>query len=256
MFHLPMLWRRHLKLHPTGRQRLVFSDEGFDAIYAITDIHGCAGELADAHARILEDASAVRGSKLIVYLGDYVDRGPASRKVLDMLAAPPLAGFERVTLSGNHDDEFARMARKPSMIGDWIDFAGTATLASYGIDVEHVTRMTGTRGLQKLAADLIPEAHIAMIDAMPVSLQIGQLLFVHAGIRPGVDMAKQTDMDMMWIREPFLSEGPGLPLFVIHGHTPVLEPTYGPQRIAIDTAACSTGHLTVLKIADANLSFV
>lgn len=256
MFHFPMRWRRIISPQSIGRQRLLWSGNDFEAIYAISDIHGCADELADAQRRIVKDARAYLGPKLLVFLGDYVDRGPDSSKVLEMLAAEPPVGFVRVALSGNHDDEFARMVRKPSIIADWLDFAGTETLASYGIDVAHVIKTKGFRGLQGLVAELVPEEHVAMIEKMPVSLQIGKLLFVHAGIKPGVDMSKQTDMDLMWIREPFLSEGPRRPLFVIHGHTPVLQPTFGPQRVAIDTAATATGHLTILKIAEASFNFI
>lgn len=79
-------------------------------------------------------------------------------------------------------------------------------------------------------------------------LRMGRILFVHAGIKPGIDLKRQKDSDLMWIRQPFLDEGPQLPVLVIHGHTPARIPTFGPQRIGIDTAVSATGRLTVLTI--------
>jgi serine/threonine protein phosphatase 1 len=251
-----MLWHRSRTQNANGRSRLTLPDDEFVAIYAISDIHGCCREFAEAERRIYNDGSSINGKKLIVLLGDYIDRGPDSRSVLDRLSSPVAHGYKRIMLAGNHDDEFARMYRQPAMLGEWIDFAGTETLASYGIDVEQTVRQTGLRGLHRLVNEKVDEQHIALIESFPVCLQIGKLLFVHAGVRPGVDLKRQTDTDLMWIREPFLSEGPELPIFVIHGHTPVIEPTFGRQRLAIDTAAAATGALSILKIANGEIIFL
>jgi len=256
MFHFSKLWHRPRKPSANGRQRLIWPDDEFAAIYAMSDIHGCCDAFVEAERRVYLDGGAVRGRKLIVLLGDYVDRGPDSQGVLQRLSAPVADGFSRVTLAGNHDDEFARMYRSETMLSDWLDFAGIETLTSYGIGVEETLRSVGLRGLHNLITERVDQRHVELIDDLPVSLQIGRLFFVHAGLQPGVDLRRQTDTDMMWIREPFLTEGPGLPIFVVHGHTPVLKPTFGRGRVAIDTAAAATGNLSILKIANGELTFI
>ena len=102
----------------------------------------------------------------------------------------------------------------------------------------------------------IPQTHRQLLANLPIYARIGSYIFVHAGLRPGLPLEAQTDEDMLWIREPFLSQGAGLDLLVIHGHTPVTEPETGPQRVGIDTGAFTTGRLTVLKIVESGLSII
>jgi len=220
----------------------------FGAIYAVSDIHGCASAFEAARHLIARDAATYAGRKLVVFLGDYVDRGPASRRVLEMLMRPISNELEEVALCGNHDDQLVRMVRGNLPIENWLEFAGGATLASFGIDEEHTRKKFGLKELYRQVVEMIPEAYIAKLEALPISLQVGDLLFVHAGIRPGVAMDSQTDRDLMWIREPFLQDGPKLPVFVIHGHTPSINVSVGNARLGIDTAAVLTGRLTVLRI--------
>ncbi len=122
---------------------------------------------------------------------------------------------------------------------------------SYGIDIHHLGSRHKGRGanLQDLLTEAVPASHREFLETLPVSLRIGQMIFVHAGIRPGISLEQQTDGDLMWIREPFLKLGPKLPrTFVIHGHTPHPEPDLGPSRVGIDTGAFYTGKLSILKI--------
>ncbi|WP_165225693.1 metallophosphoesterase family protein [Affinirhizobium pseudoryzae] len=219
-------------------------------IYAIGDVHGCLDLLQDAEERILLDMERRQEKGLVVLLGDYVDRGPNSAGVLAHLIAPNALGLRRLALCGNHDDVFSSLLDHPETINDWLAFGGRETLMSYGIDVQQL-QDRGRRGVSELSsiiADAVPERHIDFLKSLPVSLQIGPYLFVHAGIRPGVDVRLQEDRDLMWIREPFLTAGSGLDLTVIHGHTPSPEPSVGPARIGIDTQAYSTGRLTVLRV--------
>ena len=243
---------------PAGRTRLSLGDEAdYAAIYAIGDVHGCQAALLDAEARIVDDAAALEGRKLLVMLGDYIDRGPNSRQVIDHLLAPPPAGFERVALCGNHDDLFYHFLLDPAAHLSWLQLGGRETLFSYGIDAGH--SLERPRGLERLAAltrESVPQRHVDYLRSLPSLLTIGRIVFVHAGIRPGVPLDEQSDEDLLWIREPFLSRGPELPVVVVHGHTPAPQVSHGKGRICIDTAAFATGHLAVLKIANGKVKVI
>lgn len=214
-------------------------------IYAVGDVHGCFDAMLAAEERIRWDIRLAGEPALIVYLGDYVDRGPASAAVLEHLATDRADGLQRITLCGNHDDAFLKFLRDPATNIYWLgpNFGGAATLSSYGIDVEEA--MWGQRAS---LGRMIPTTHADLLADLPILLEAGRYLYVHAGIMPEVPLQEQRDEDLLWIREPFLTEGPGLPLTVVHGHTPVDEPEFGPARIGIDTACFSTGRLTVLKV--------
>lgn len=233
------------------RARLRYEPGQFPVIYAIGDVHGCHAQLLDVHRRIVEDSAGIDGPKLMILLGDYIDRGPGSKGVLDYLCSDAPPGFERIALCGNHDDVFLKFLSDPIANMGWLEFGGHETLYSYGVDANHILRHGG--GVEALAAAaraVVPARHIALLESMPIMVEIGKLLFVHAGIRPSVALDDQLDQDLLWIREPFLSEGPGLPLLVVHGHTADKEPVFGEGRIGIDTGAFATGRLTVLKVAE------
>ncbi|ANL35439.1 metallophosphoesterase domain-containing protein [Rhizobium phaseoli] len=252
MFNYLVPWRQQIPILTGSHQkraRLTFAEGDFAAVYAMSDVHGCYSELVDAHRRIEADAERIQGPKLILLLGDYVDRGPDSSAVLEFLSKPPPPGFQRLALCGNHDAELVKLYRKPTRILEWLGFAGTETLNSYGIDIEHLLQSAaGSDMIARVIHNMIPERHIQFLESLPIMLRMGRVVFVHAGIRPGIDLKKQKDSDLMWIRQPFLDEGPQLPVLVIHGHTPARIPTFGPQRIGIDTAVSATGRLTVLTI--------
>ena len=251
---LRKLFRRASKAVPfvaPPRQRLMRSLSEFSAIYAIGDVHGCYSELLRLEQRIVADAALDPGSKLLVMLGDYIDRGPNSRAVLEHLCRPPPPGFERVALCGNHDDSFWRFLQAPTDNRSWLDFGGKETLYSYGIDASQILRQGGgVEGLAQAANDKMPGAHRDLLETMPIALSVDSLIFVHAGIRPGIPLENQVDSDLMWIREPFLSEGSALASVVIHGHSPSTDATFSKGRIGIDTGAYATGKLTALKIAE------
>lgn len=236
---------------PGGRRKRLSIAEGeYEAIYAIGDVHGRLDLLLDAERKVLED-KAFSGRKLVVMLGDYVDRGPESSGVLTHLASERDAGFDRICLCGNHDAVMAEFCHAPEKHGEWFRFGGRETLRSYGIDPRVLEGENRSPTLvRELLADAIPRAHLDFLAAAPISLEIGSLFFVHAGIQPGIEIRRQSDEDFLWIREPFLTDGPMLPIVVIHGHTPADQVTYGPGRIGIDTGAYSSGRLSVLRIAD------
>lgn len=225
----------------------VFEDT-FATVYAVGDVHGRFDLLLEAEARIEADIGD-NPHALVVYLGDFVDRGRQSSDVLGHLMTPQAPRFTRLCIRGNHDDLFLRFLDAPQSEEGWLDLGGKETLLSYKLDPRTLRESWSDRlRLQELLRGHVPETHQEFLRELPYCARWKSYLFVHAGIQPGVPLQKQEPEDLLWIREPFLSKGPELPVTVVHGHTPAEEITYGPGRIGIDTGAYATGRLTVLKI--------
>ena len=238
---------------PAPRRRIDLATlEPRFAIYAVGDIHGRLDLLLEAEQKIQKDVEfdGDGGNALVVMLGDYIDRGPDSAGVIDHLTKPPPNNLRRITLCGNHESVFCAFLDAPRANLQWLGFGGRQTLLSYGIDAEYFLsdRKRSGEEFQTALIQAVPAAHRTFLETLPVLFRIGNYVFVHAGLRPGIPLEQQIDQDLLWIREPFLSQGAGSPYFVIHGHTPVLEPQTGPRRICIDTGAVTTGRLTVLKL--------
>jgi serine/threonine protein phosphatase 1 len=221
-------------------------------VYAVGDVHGCLDRLVSLHWAVAADLAAnpVRDS-VLVHLGDYIDRGPDSAGVVWLLAgtiAPPVS--RRVDLRGNHEammmmalDEGGRAASQ------WLDNGGEQTLESY-----HVSEPTRIRHKEWRRA--IPPTHIAWLSALDIMHREGTYVFVHAGIRPGLSLKSQTRDDLMWIREPFLSDTSQRDVVVVHGHTPRARPEVRDTRIGIDTGAVMGGDLTCLVLEEDTLRFL
>lgn len=234
-----------------GRERRarLLLDMTDTAIYAIGDVHGCLDPLLALERNIVADARDLPGNKLIVMLGDYVDRGPASSQVLDHLVAPPPSGFERVCLAGNHEIVMQDYLEGRASRADWMRMGGEAALLSYGIDHERL------RGIYKSEASIdhiirksIPAAHLAFLRSLPILVESAKYLFVHAGIRPEIPLERQADADLVFIRSAFYERANLLTRYVIHGHTPVAEAKREGMRVNLDTGAFYTGKLTALRI--------
>ncbi|WP_143154409.1 metallophosphoesterase family protein [Devosia limi] len=225
-------------------------------IYAIGDIHGCLSELEALERQIVADAAGVQGGKWIVTLGDYVDRGPRSDGVLDHLIAPPPPGFERICLAGNHEAMLLDYLTNPTREAAWLKYGGLETLASYGIETGRFVGLPKAQMRATLEAH-IPQAHIDFMQSLPILLTLPDLVFVHAGLNPALPFTAQSDADLLWMREPFLSTPEtGLPR-VVHGHTPGPEPVRLPHRIGLDTGAFATGVLTAARLRrDAAVRFL
>jgi len=215
-------------------------------IYAIGDVHGCREALAAMLARVDSDLAArpVAAHRLVL-LGDYVDRGPDSAGVLDLLADRTDADRSLVALLGNHDAMLRGVIETgdAALLAGWLDNGGRATLASYGVEA----------GFGEIAAALaaaMPEAHREMLSSLLPLVRAGDFVFAHAGIRPGVPLNDQSIHDLLWIRHEFLSCGDDLGAVIVHGHTPSDGIALRRNRIGIDTGACFGGWLTCLVVEE------
>ena len=211
-----------------------------DAIYAIGDIHGQASLLDMALARIEADGgSAAR----VVFLGDYTDRGPDSRGVLDRLVAGERIGRDWVFLKGNHDrmfEWFMEPTPRPDpylMVSmSWLQYelGGAETLASYGVDADGRRRL---KDVHADARDAVPQAHVDFLRALRLSYETPDMFFAHAGIRPGVPLSAQDEEDLLWIRQEFHLQTTPHPKLIVHGHTPVEDATHYGNRVNLDSGA-------------------
>jgi serine/threonine protein phosphatase 1 len=219
-------------------------------VYAIGDIHGCLDELRQLEKMIVEDATdAGDGERWLVTLGDYIDRGPRSAQVISHLMSPPPAGFRRIALAGNHEQLLLDFLADPAANAQWLDFGGLITAQSYGVRARSGGH--GAAAARTIASDLaslIPNSHLEFLRSMPISLSLPGYHFVHAGLRPGIAMAEQSDEDLIWIRSPFLERVREADSVVVHGHTPVDTPVVLPWRIGIDTGAFASGKLTAARL--------
>ncbi|MHA3978017.1 metallophosphoesterase [Halovulum sp. GXIMD14794] len=220
-------------------------------IYAIGDIHGCLDLLDGMLERIADDLDRRPHDKpLIIFLGDYGDRGPDTRGVIDRLIELEQGPVPTAFLLGNHDFLFLEYldaipdAETPRM--DWLNrnLGGTQTLASYGVRVGAF----GQRRAREDFAKAVPEAHVAFLKRAERLVELGDYIFAHAGIQPGVPVASQQLTDLIWIREPFLSDPRQHPGIVVHGHTIVERVENRGNRIAVDTGAVFTGNLSCVVL--------
>jgi len=226
-------------------------------LYAVGDIHGQLDRLTDIHARIKRDAAeAGDPTAPIIHVGDLVDRGPDSKGVIDHLMAGIARGENWTVLKGNHDRLFQRFLddplwRDPMLRPDytWLhqNMGGWTTLQSYGLmpDVEAPVGEIGTR-----ARALVPSAHRDFLAGLPIYHQTEARLFVHAGIRPNVPLADQTEDDLIWIRRDFHDHMAPYDHLVIHGHTSIGAVTHYGNRINIDTGAAYGHALSAIVIED------
>ena len=225
-------------------------------VYAIGDIHGRADLLKAMFARIDLDMLERRAARPVeIYLGDYIDRGPASRDVIDQLIARS-EQREMVCLKGNHEIYPGEFVRNPETLHEWAQIGGMDTLLSYGLRPPVNPGDAELRSLASAFFEAMPDTHRVFLSQLPPHQTCGDFYFVHAGVRPGVALRDQDEQDLLWIREEFLQSEDDYGKIVVHGHTPVLEPEFKPNRINIDTGAYATGRLTCLVIDDDKLSLL
>ena len=220
-------------------------------VYAIGDIHGRSDLLRQLLAKVEHDQreNKVRRS-IFVFLGDYIDRGPGSSDVLDRLIALRRSdAIEAYFLMGNHEEVLLRiLAGDTAIYRDWVRFGGRECLLSYGITEEELDQSDVTKMPARIRA-LIRRSHRAFLSDLADTVRVGDYLFVHAGLRPGLSLSAQSQDDMRWIRSPFLdNEDADYGYTVVHGHTISDNVVWKRNRIGIDTGAYASGKLTALVL--------
>ena len=232
--------RKDKKLEPS-------TPRGYRA-YAVGDIHGrldLLDQLLEAIDADLSNRPSARN--LIIFLGDLIDRGPDSRNVIERLRTFHHARLKPAFLAGNHEEILLRiLAGEHGLLQNWLRFGGAECLLSY--DVELFELGDSEPDALDVIKRAIPEEHAAFISSFSDTLTFGDYLFVHAGVRPGVDLRHQSQSDLRWIRSPFLEDATDHGAVVVHGHTISGEVEVRSNRIGIDTGAYRTGRLTALAL--------
>jgi serine/threonine protein phosphatase 1 len=225
-------------------------------LYVIGDIHGRSDLLDRMIAAISRDLEANPiAQSLTVTLGDYIDRGPDSRGVLDRLITNPFP-TKFIALKGNHELMFESFLRDPSVADEWRRFGGLETLASYGIPVGSLMLGKDYDQAAEALKAAVPRSHMEFIGALRTSLLVGRYFLCHAGIRPGIPLELQSADDLLWIRAPFLGSRADFGKIVVHGHSPAERPEVLPNRINIDTGAYMTNRLTCVALGSEPMRFL
>jgi Calcineurin-like phosphoesterase len=211
-------------------------------LYVIGDIHGRLDLLDQVIDAIHRDVEARGSDALTVTLGDYIDRGPASRGVLDRLISNPFP-IPLVALKGNHEALLEAFLANPAVGKHWRSLGGAETLYSYGVPVGMLTAEHYAEAADRLRAAL-PAQHLSFLQSLKTSFSHGKYFLCHAGVRPGVPLENQQQEDLLWIRDEFLNNKMDFGKIIVHGHTPRPVPEVLPNRINVDTGAFATGRLT------------
>ena len=221
--------------------------------YAVGDIHGRV-DLLDRLLADIERDNEARGPRqtLLVFLGDLIDRGPNSNEVVERLRTYRRPGLETAFIAGNHEEVLLRLlAGERGLMRHWLKFGGGECLHSYGLDPVALDRLGETKALAQLRV-AFPPNHESFLAGFADTVRFGDYLFVHAGIRPMVDLSLQRQADLRWIRDPFLSDQGDHGVMVVHGHTISDRIVERPNRIGIDTGAYRTGVLSAIGLEGAS----
>lgn len=225
-------------------------------IYAIGDIHGCLDELNALMAHIATDMASLDGKDAqLIFLGDYVDRGPDSKGVIERLLDVQDEYDDVIFLKGNHEAAMLDFISAPEDMADWLDWGGRETLKSYG--APHDLKTPRTEAAAELYSAMPPE-HLDFIHSLSLYHQTENYLFVHAGLRPGRPLAEQREEDLLWIRKRFHNaaahERPEQT--VVHGHQPGSKPVNSDWRICVDTGVYYSGNLTAVVLENDDRRFI
>ncbi len=230
-------------------------------VYAVPDLHGRADlleRLLDTLAADMARAGDGIERLVAIFLGDYIDRGPRSRRVLDILTNGLPKGLETVFLKGNHEDFVLSFLDGASDAAGWLLNGGIETLASYGVDVPDTGFLTdeAENSIRVALLNAMPERHLVFLRDLALMHREGDYLFAHAGVRPGVPVERQNPEDLLWIRGPFLTSTADLGAVVVHGHTITPRPLVLANRIGLDTGAYQSGRLTCGVLEADRLRFI
>lgn len=202
-------------------------------IYAVGDVHGRADLLSNIFGRIDEDLDTRPNENAVqVFLGDYVDRGPHSRQVIDLLLERRRV-YQLRCLRGNHEDCVLRFLDDPSVFPEWNGIGGGATALSYGVKPPRRDDVCSQREVAIALYRAMPESHRNFFQSLTLSFTWGDFFFAHAGIRPGIPFENQSQQDLLWIREDFLWHEEDFGKVVVHGHTPAKEPEFAETALIL-----------------------
>jgi serine/threonine protein phosphatase 1 len=222
----------------------------------VGDIHGRLDLLDKLLALINADLIQRPAAKAIyVFLGDYIDRGPSSRQTIDRLIGQGSA-HESVFLRGNHESIALKCLTDRALFDKWLRLGGLETLMSYGLPAEILANGRRVVELQSAFHSALPQSHFRFFCDLQDSFTCGDFYFAHAGVKPNVELSRQKQSDLLWIRDEFLSSTRDFGKIVVHGHTPATEIQIMPNRINIDTGAFATGRLTCLVLEAEELSII
>lgn len=250
--------RSALKITPINAAQFEGASVGERLVYAIGDLHGRLDLLTEMIVAILDDVvqSAPARRPLIIFLGDYIDRGPQSAALIDFLISLQAdQALEVRTLRGNHEQVLLDFLEREEEVGpDWVSFGGAATLAAYGVKSPGPEAQVAVwKKAAKSFERSLPAKHLAFLRATESLICVGDFAFVHAGVRPDIPLDRQTAHDVMWIRERFTDAQTPYEKVVVHGHTETSDVVVTRWRIGLDTAAYSSGVLSALRLHGANL---
>jgi serine/threonine protein phosphatase 1 len=241
--------RKHALKFRNNDRKQASAPEGV-RLYAIGDIHGRLDLLESLLSLIERDQKGRAGLPVVlIFLGDYVDRGPDSKGVVDRLIRGFASPFMPVFLKGNHEDLLLSFLNDPVAGLNWLYNGGDAALLSYGVRLETIRLAAwgGPEGLVEAVREfrvVLPEAHLHFYEGLRLFCRIGDYFFTHAGVRPNVPLDQQSEHDLLWIRKEFLNSKEDFGAVVVHGHTPNRDPQDFRNRIGLDTFAVGTGKLT------------
>lgn len=234
-------------------RKISYAPEGV-RLYAIGDIHGRLDLLESLLELIeLDQEKRMEAPLSLIFLGDYIDRGPDSKGVVDRLIQgfPPI--HSEIYLKGNHEDLLMSFLNDPSTGANWLRNGGEEALISYGVDLDVARDMfwkdeDALNGAAELFRAALPESHLRFYRELKLSWRAGDYFFAHAGVRPDEPLDRQREEDLLWIRNEFLNSRDDFGAVVVHGHTPARFPQNLQNRIGLDTFAVRTGKLTAVGL--------
>jgi serine/threonine protein phosphatase 1 len=224
-------------------------------VYAVGDVHGRADLLDEIAGLIERDCASAPAETITVLLGDYVDRGPQSAAVVERLASGRFP-TRLCALRGNHEAMLLGFLAELRLLEFWRSNGGLETLYSYGVDASAAMRGEGYEAARDAFCEALPAAHRALLEATKLSATVGDYFFCHAGVRPYAPLSDQSEEDLLWIRDDFLSHERPFGKIVVHGHTPVASPEVRANRINVDTGAFATSILTCLALEGEDRRFL
>ncbi len=235
-------------------------------IYAIGDVHGCLEEMNALLDLIQDDLTSNPIKKhRIIFVGDFVDRGPDCKGVVERLIQLTAENKNITCLFGNHDEKLLHALKpmKEELFKKYFQYGGAETLLSYGFSETELGIVqsgdyspTLAKALAKSVKKRLPESHIKFLESLPRQVSEGDYFFCHAGVNPNEPFNQQKDHDLIWMREPFLSWDKPLEKVVVHGHTKIDEPDIRVNRINIDTSCVFGEALTAVVLEGTEFRFL